>query len=401
MERRAGLGDSPRSVAALAALMLAAFCYLTIELLPVGLLPVIADDLDVSLSAVGLLVTGYGLTVAVASLPLTHLVRRIPRRHLLSGMLAVFVAATCLAVTGGYGLLLAGRVATALSQAVFWSVVAPTAAALFTPQVRGRVTATLFGGGSLATVLGVPTATWLGQQAGWRIAFLAVAGLGLLALIGVAVLVPTTTPEQGHAATGSSPDAGRYWLLIAATAVAITGVYGAYTYISPFLTQISGFAPSSVSALLLVYGVAGLGGVAMGGVLADRAPRAAMLAPVAILTCALLALYLFGANQAAAVVLIALWGFAMPQVPATFQNRVLHVAPGSTDIASAVFSATFNLGIAAGALIGGILLSAVGVRSTYLAAGLLTAVAVAILLSEPIVSGRGHAGRGLLRDGAA
>jgi DHA1 family inner membrane transport protein len=387
-ERRAGLGGSRRSVAALAALMLAAFSYLTIELLPVGLLPVIAGDLGVSLAAVGLLVTGYGLTVAVASLPLTHLVRRIPRRHLLSGLLAVFVAATCVAVTGGYGLLLAGRVATALSQAVFWSVVAPAAAALFSPQVRGRVTATLFGGGSLATVLGVPAATWLGQQAGWRIAFLAVAGLGLLALIGVAVLVPSTTPEQGHAATGSAPDARRYWLLVGATAVAITGVFGAYTYISPFLTEISGFPPSSVSALLLVYGVAGLGGVAMGGVLADRAPRAAMLAPVAILASALLALYLFGTSQAATVVLVALWGFAMPQIPATFQNRVLHVAPGSTDLASAVFSATFNLGIAAGALIGGILLSAIGVRSTYLAAGLLTAVAVAILLSEPIVARR-------------
>ncbi|HEY7271148.1 MAG TPA: MFS transporter [Actinoplanes sp.] len=386
----AGRGGSARSILALAALMLAAFSYLTVELLPIGLLPVIADDLGVSLSAVGLLVTGYGLTVAVVSLPLTHLVRRIPRRYLLSGLLAVFVVSTCVAVIGGYWLLLAGRVVTALSQAVFWSVVAPAAAALFQPEVRGRVTAALFGGGSLATVLGIPAGTWIGQQAGWRVAFLAVAGLGLLALIGVAVLLPTIAPEQGHAATGSAPDARRYGILIAATAVAITGVYGAYTYFAPFLTEVGGFSPSSVSALLLVYGVAGLGGVAMGGTLADRAPRAAMLSPVAILASALLALSLFGTSQAATVALVAVWGFAMPQIPATFQSRVLQVAPGSTDLASAVFSATFNVGIAAGALLGGILLSAVGVRSTYLAAGLLTVAAVAILVSEPIVSRRSH-----------
>jgi DHA1 family inner membrane transport protein len=388
---RAGLSSSSRSVVALAALMLAAFSYLTVELLPVGLLPVIAADLGVSLAAVGLLVTGYGLTVAVASLPLTHLVRPIPRRYLLSGVLAVFVVATCVSVIGNYWLLLAGRIATALSQAVFWSVVAPAAAALFSPQVRGRVTAVLFGGGSLATVLGVPAATWLGQQTGWRTAFLAVAGLGLLALIGVALLLPTTAPEEGHAATGSEPDARRYGLIIGATAVAVTGVLGAYTYIAPFLTEISGFSARSISALLLVYGVAGLGGVAMSGALADRAPRAATLAPVAILAPTLLALYLFGTNQAATVVLIALWGFAMSQIPATFQSRVLQVAPGSTDLASAVFSATFNVGIAAGALIGGVLLSHTGVRSTYLAGGLLTAAALAILLSEPIVRRRRHA----------
>ncbi|MEU4241034.1 MFS transporter [Actinoplanes sp. NPDC026619] len=372
-----------RSVVALGALMVAAFSFFTVEMLPVGLLSVIAGDVGVSESTVGLLVTGYGLTVAIVSLPLTHLVRRIPRRYLLSGLLAVFVASTAVSVTGGYRLLLGGRLVTALAQAVFWAVAAPAAASLFSPQVRGRVTAALIGGGSLASVLGVPSATWLGQQAGWRAAFLAVAGLGLLALIGVAVLLPTTSPQDGNAATGSAPDRRRYWTIIAATTVAITGVFGAYTYISPFLTDVSGFAPRTVSVLLLVYGLAGLGGVAASGILSDRAPRVATLAPVVILTATLFALYLFGAGQAATVALIALWGFAMPQIPATFQSRVLQVAPGSTDNASAVFSAMFNVGIASGALIGGLLLPHTGVRSTFLTAGALTFAALLILLSEP------------------
>ncbi|GAA0536766.1 MFS transporter [Paractinoplanes ferrugineus] len=368
---------------ALGALMLAGFSFFTVEMLPVGLLSVIAGDVGVSESAAGLLVSGYGLTVAIVSLPLTHLVRRIPRRHLISGLLAVFVAATCVSVTGGYRLLLTGRVVTALAQAVFWAIAPPAAAALFSPRVRGRVTAALIGGGSLASVLGVPGATWLGQQAGWRVAFLAVAGLGLVALAGVAILLPTSAPDQGHAATGSAPDARRYWTIVAATAVAIAGVFSAYTYISPFLTEVSGFAAATVSGLLLVYGLAGLGGVATGGALADRVPRAAMLAPLLILTVTLLTLYLFGTGHAVTVACVALWGFAMPQIPATFQSRVLQVAPGSTDMASAVFSAMFNVGIAAGALIGSVLLAHSGVRSAFLAAALLTAAALVVLLTEP------------------
>ena len=385
--RNGAAGGIPRpwspSVMALAALMLAAFSYLTVETLPVGLLPAIAGDLSVSLSAVGLLVTGYGLTVAVASLPLTHLLRRVPRRHLLSGLLTVFVAATGVSVLRpSYTTLLAGRVATALSQAVFWSIAAPAAAALFSPHLRGRVIAALFGGASLALVLGVPAATWLGQQAGWRAAFLAVGGLGLLSLVGIAAFVPTTRPEEGHAATGSSPDAARYWIIIVATAVAITGVFAAYTYIAPFLTQVSGFSPQAITPLLLTFGVAGLGGVTVAGVLVDRFPRAAVLGPVALLTVTLLALYLLGTNQVATVALVALWGFALPQVPSTFQARVLQIAPGSTDLASAVFSAVFNLGIAAGALTGGLLLSHTGVRSAYLIGAGLTGVALAVLLSK-------------------
>ena len=265
---RTKVRESVRSVVALAALSMAAFCYVTVELLPVGLLPVIAADVDVSLSAVGLLVTGYAVTVAVASLPLTHVVRRILRRYLLTALLAVFVVATSVSVLGGYRLLLGGRIATALSQAVFWAVVAPAAAALFSAQYRGRVTAAVFSGGSLATVVGVPGGTWLGQQTSWRVAFLTVAGLGLLAMIAVAVLLPSTSPAHGQAASGSAPHTRRYWLTIAATAVAITGGFAGFTYITPFLTDVSGFAPGAVTWILLVYGVAGLVGVVVGGAMA-------------------------------------------------------------------------------------------------------------------------------------
>ncbi|MEU4422130.1 MFS transporter [Actinoplanes sp. NPDC024001] len=384
--------EARRGVPALLALMVAAFSYLTVEILPVGLLPDIAADLDVSLSQVGLLVSGYGLTVAVFSVPLTHLVSGIPRRHLITGLLAIFVVSTVISVLGGYWLLLGGRVVTALSQAVFWSIAAPAAAALFPPQARGRAVAAVFGGSSLAPVLGVPAATWLGQQAGWRTAFLTVAGLALVAMAGVAVLLPTTAPRDGHAAAGAAPDARAFWLLIIVTGITITGVFTAYTYLTPFLTDIGGFSASTVSALLLVFGVTGLGGVALAGYLADRHPRLAVRLPVALLALTLLGLPLAGAHPAAVIGLVGLWGFALPQVPTTFQSQMLVVAPGSTDLASATLSGVYNLGIAGGALLGGLLLPHTGLRGVYLTGGAVLIAAFLVLAVSPALARRRERG---------
>ena len=173
-----------KAVVALLALAVSTFVYVTTEILPIGLLLLIAADLRIEPSAVGLLVTWYGLVVVAASIPLTQLTRRVPRRPLLSGLLAVFVLATWVsAAASSYGVLLAARVVTALSQALFWSVVVPTAAGLFRPQVRGRVVAVVLGGSSLAAVAGLPMGTWLGQLAGWRTAFLALSGVGLGAMV--------------------------------------------------------------------------------------------------------------------------------------------------------------------------------------------------------------------------
>ena len=236
-----GRPSAATAVGALLALAVAAFAYVTTETLPIGLLLLITADLDVSPSTAGLLVTYYGLVVVAASIPLTHLTRRVPRRLLLSGVLAVFVLTSWVsAAASSYPMLLSARVVTALSQALFWSVVVPTAAGLFPPRVRGRVIAVVFGGSSLAAVLGLPVGTWLGQQAGWRTAFLALSGFGLAAM-------------------------------------ATTGAFAAYTYITPFLTEVSRFPAAATGPLLLVRGVAGIVGVAAGGALVDRNPWAAML----------------------------------------------------------------------------------------------------------------------------
>lgn len=381
-----------RRVTVVGALMLAAFAFNTTENLPIGLLRLIAGDLHVSLPSVGYLVTGYGLTVAVVSLPLAHATRSMPRRHLLTGLLAALVLASWVSTLGAsYGLLLVARVVTAVAQALFWAVMGPVAVGLFSPAVRGRVIGALSFGGSLATVAGVPAGTWLGQHQGWQAPFLVLSALGVVALVLVAALLPTSRPEDGHAAYGQTPDRRRFGIVVATTAVSVTGAFAGFTYIVEFLDEVAGFSAAWVGALLSVFGIAGVAGVTVTGPLLDRFPRATLTVPVAAQAVALLVLFGAGTVQAVTVAMLALLGASVGPVFMATQSRVLAVAPGRTEMALAANSAAFNVGVAAGALLGGALLRTVQVRGTFLVGGLLTLAALAVLLGErllPAAAGR-------------
>jgi DHA1 family inner membrane transport protein len=222
---------TPASAVALAALSMGTFCYVSTETLPVALLPRISADLGESLSDVGLLITGYGLTVAAFSLPLAYVTRRLPRRGLLVSQLAVFVLATLLAAAANsFGMIMAARIITALSQAIFWSVVLPAAVALFPWRIRGRVISIVFVGASLGPMLGVPAGAWLGQTVGWRAAFLMHAAIGLVAFCTIWSLLPPITIAQRQAISGSASNWPRYLLLCGATTAAIAGLFSAFTW---------------------------------------------------------------------------------------------------------------------------------------------------------------------------
>lgn len=384
--------DSPiraRHVAALIALSLAAFAYVTSETLPIGLLSLIARGTHSSLSAVGLLVTTYGLVVVLASIPLTHLTRRVPRRYLMAGLLAIFTLTTLTsALASGYDLLLVSRIATALSQALFWSIVVSSAAGLFPKRVRGRAVGLVFAGSSLATVLGIPAGTWLGENFGWRIPFVALSCLGLLTMLVLAWLLPTAQPGVGEASRGTAPDARRYWLTIAVVSLAITGSFVSFTYISPFLTQVSGFSLGTLTLILLIRGIAGTAGVVIGGRMADWNPWTAIGAPIGLQALALCALYLAGGQPAAAIVLVSLAGLSFSAMTTALAGRILQVAPGSVDMATAGTSIAVNVGITAGAFIGSLLLPEFGARSTALAGGLFSIVALVAILGELLLRAR-------------
>ncbi|WP_433359853.1 MFS transporter [Actinoplanes sp. CA-142083] len=372
----------------LVALALSTFFFVTVETLPIGLLPQIAGGVHVSPSSVGLLVTAYGLVVVVATIPLTRLTHRWPRRRLLTALLLIAAGATALsAIAPSYPFLLAGRVVTALSQAVFWAVVTPAAAGLFPPRARGRAIAVLYAGSSAGPLIGVPAGTWLGQQLGWRAPFLALSVAGLVIAGIIVSLMPDIPPGEGHADRGSEPNRARYRTLVVATAVTVTGVFTAITVITPFLTDVSGISSSLIAGVLLIRGVAGMSGVVVAGFVPERHTWRALVALTALETVALALQGLWAAHAGAAVVAVAAGSFALSGIVTVNGTRVLQVAPAGTDMASAAVSTAFNVGITAGALIGSLMLSTALRGAPFVAAAFALGGVVTFLL-EPRLAAR-------------
>ncbi len=374
--------------AVLGALMVAAFTFNTAENLPVGLLELVSGSLRVSVSAVGLLVTGYAVTVAAASVPLAHATRSVPRRHVLTGLLTALVLSSAVAALAtSYWLLLVARLLTALAQALYWAVTGPVAVGLFAPEVRGRVVGALSVAGSLALVIGVPAGTWLGRRTDWQVPIAVPAALGLVSLVTIASLLPTSRPGEEPAAYATGPDVRRFLTVLGAGALSATGAFAGYTYIVKFLGDVSGFSPGAVSALLVVFGVACLVGVSVTGALLDRFPRSALPTAVATQAVGMLGLYAVGTHPVAAVMFLVLMGGALGPVFMVTQNEMLHCAPGRTDIALASNSGAYNAGIAAGAALGALVLPLAGVRGTFLAGGLVTVGACAVQLGDRLLPG--------------
>jgi len=372
-----------RPVAALVALSVGVLAYVTGEALPIGLLLSMAADLEVSATHVGMLVTAYGAVVVLATIPLTVLTRTVPRRPLLSVLLGGFVVTTVIAaLADSFWLVLAMRMVGAATQALFWAVVVPTAAGLFRPELKGRAVAVVFAGSTVGLAVALPAATWLGQLAGWRVAFLSLGAVGLAAFATVAAVLPSSRADEGHAAHGAAPDSRRFWLLVIVATLGTTGALIAYTYIATFVTEVSGVAAGSMHVVLLARGGASLAGIAVVAAIADRWPRSVLTWTVAVQAVALIFLYAWGSGAVAAVVLFSLAGLAFAALTAAMGGRVLEVAPGRSDIAAAGVSTAVNVGISVGAWAGGMVLSGYGVRSTALVGGLITVLALALAILE-------------------
>ncbi|MDG4785143.1 MFS transporter [Micromonospora sp. WMMD1102] len=391
--------EQRRAVYALAALSVATFCYVTTEVLPIGLLTLIAPDLDRSRSETGLLVTGYALVVMIVAVPLTRITRRVPRRPLLAGALGVFTAATVVsALSTSYEMLLAARLISAATNGVFWSVVFPVAISMFPANIRGRIVARLSIGNALGPVLGVPLGTWVGGLAGWRSAFVAMAVLSLVTCVAVAVLLPNTRPQEDSGDVGALPDRQRFVVLLVATVLAVTGAMGAFTYMTVFLLDVSGFAAASLGALLFVQGSFGVAGTWAVGRVLDRYPLGVVLGLLGLISAAMIGLYALGTSKLLTIPLLAVAGMSFSSVMAGIQHRIMQVAPSTTDIASASLSVAFNLGLASGSFVGAGLLAATGVRVIPLVGGLLTAAAFTLLICHESIVKRRRSHEVLRRD---
>ncbi|MDG9717251.1 MFS transporter [Streptomyces sp. DH24] len=205
----------------------------------------------------------------------------------------------------------------------------------------------------------------------------------------IAVLLPTSGPQEEPAAYGTRPDARRFGTVLAAGALSATGAFTGYTCIVKFLGDVSGFSPSAVNALFAILGAACLAGVSITGALLDRSPQTALITAVVTQTVGMLGLYASGSQPVAAAVFMVLMGGALGPVFMITQNEMLHCAPGRTELALAANSGAYDAGIAAGAVLGGLVLRLADVRGTFLSGGLLTVGACAVLLGGRLLPGSG------------
>lgn len=378
-------GNGIRAQLGVAALAFGAFVFVTTENLPVGLLPEVAHGLGASLSATGLLVTGYAGAVVLTAVPMTALTARWERRRLLVVLLAALCAANVVgAATQSFAPMFAARVVCGVAHGLFWSVIASLAGRLMAGRGQGRATALVFVGISVAMVGGIPLSTLVGQQAGWRIAFLAAGALGALTLLAVALLVPRTEALPAREATAPADLLRRRRLrdVVIATALVYVAHFAAFTYVAVFVRDVTHAAGHALGPLLLAYGACGLAGTLAAGRAADRDVARAARGGAALLAVVLVGATVAGGLLPATALLIGGWGAAIAGLAVVLQTRVLSLAPDAPDAASALYVVAANVGIGGGALLGGGLLPLVGPRGLTAAGGVLALGALVALRGD-------------------
>lgn len=378
---------------ALLALTISAYAIGTTEFVIVGLLPTIAADLNVSLPSAGLLVSLYALGVAIGAPVLTALTGKVPRKALMLALMALFTLGNLVAwLAPGYDSLIVARILTGLAHGVFFSIGSTIAASLVPKEKAASAIAIMFTGLTVALVTGVPLGTFIGQEYGWRITFLAVAALGVIAFLGSLIFVPknvapskATTLRQ-QLSVFRQP---RLLLVYAMTAVGYGGSFTAFTFLAPMLEQITGFSSHAVGWVMLAYGVSVAVGNLWGGKLADRhGPIPALKLIFLLLAVVLLVLSVTATNRWLMLATVLAWGgVAFGNVPALqiyVVNQAHRFAPQAVDVASGLNIAAFNIGIAIGALGGGVIVERMGlIHTTWIGAGI-----VLLALGLTVLAGR-------------
>lgn len=361
----------------------AAFALGTTEFVVVGLLPTIADDTSVSLGSAGTLVTAYAAGIAVGGPLLTYLLRKRPPRSALIALLVVFVVAhVAMAAATSFAVLLVARVAAATTHGAFFGIAAVLAVSLVDASSRSRALALMFGGLTIATVLGVPLGTLLGQATNWRIPFVAVAVLGAVAALWIAVVAqaPATDGSQDEPAETPPVNVPALCVAFLVTALGFGSMFVVFTFISTYLVDVTGLQEGAVPALLLAYGAATAAGTLIGGQIGDRWPDASLPVVLTLLAAVLAAFAIGGSTPWSAVLLLVLWGLTGFALPPLLQARVIDVAGAGSTLASTLNVASFNVGIAAGSVVGTALVDADHLSWTPAVAAIGTAFAVPLAI---------------------
>ncbi len=383
----------------------AVFLSVTSEMLPTGLLPEMSADLGVAESQIGLLVSWFAFTVVITSAPVAILTRRFARHGLVIVVLIIFALSSVLtAIAPTYELVVAARVLGGVAHGLFWSVVGAYAAHLVPKAQIGRAVSIVVAGGTLAFVFGVPLGTAAGHLLGWRLSFVA---LGVLMLIGAALVYKFLPPVQRHSEKPLPPDAdtaalaavqggrkdptiGAVVLICFITGITMVGHYSFYTYIAPFLLDGLGVSSGQLAPLLFAYGVAGAIGLVLVGTVFGPRPTLGLVLGLGVSAISVTLLALFSTNLPVALAAFVLWGMAFGTLPPLLQTRMLHVASaGIRDTAAAFYTTAFNAGIGGGALVGALLIDSVGLGFVPLVyVGLLVLALVLVLVTDLIMRRR-------------
>jgi DHA1 family inner membrane transport protein len=371
-------------ISPLLALAIGAFGIGVTEFAPMGMLPLIAADLGVSIPSAGLLISAYAMGVLIGAPLMTLTTARVPRRTLLISLMAIFTLGNLLsALADNYTFLMAARVLTSFNHGAFFGVGSVVAASVVAPDKRAGAVASMFLGLTIATIGGVPLATWVGEMFGWRSAFWGITALGVVAMLALRIALPALPADKGGNMLAEIRVLGRAPVLaaLALTVLGSSAMFTVFTYIVPILREQALASTAFVTAMLVVYGIGLTIGNVWGGRAADRSPDRTLIVSFSVLTLILVAFAIVMKWQALAAVAILCWGIASFAIVPPLQMRVMAAAAEAPNLASAMNIGAFNLGNAIGAALGGAVIGAnLGYPAVSLAGAAMAASALVLFL---------------------
>lgn len=368
----------------LVALAIGAFGIGVTEFAPMGMLPSIATDLGVSIPAAGLLVSAYALGVLIGAPLMTLATGRVPRRYLLIGLMAIFTLGNLMsALADDYASLLVARVVTSLNHGAFFGIGSIVAASVVPPEKRAGAVAAMFMGLTLATIGGVPLATWFGELLGWRTAFWGIAGLGLIAMTALWYALPDVPLPKSDGALAEIRVLCRGPVLaaLALTMVGSSAMFTVFTYIAPILHSEAQASTTFITVMLVLFGIGLTLGNMWGGKAADRSVDRTLIVSLAVLIAVLLVFPLLMPWSVPTALAVLVWGAASFALVPPLQMRVMEAAKEAPNLASAVNIGAFNLGNAIGAALGGAVINAgLGYPAISLAGALMAGLGLVMVL---------------------